>query len=59
MDDDDEDDDDDNDGGDDGEADSSGEVEEKTPVLTKDTLQKWQKALLEVRRHTFILWLSG
>jgi hypothetical protein len=55
MDDDDEDDDDDNDGGDDGEADSSGEVEEKTPVLTKDTLQKWQKALLEVRRHTFIL----
>jgi nucleolar complex protein 2 len=47
--------DDDDDDDDDDEADSSGEVEEKIPVLTKDTLQKWQKALLEVRRNTFIL----
>ena len=31
-------------------------VEDRTPVLTKEILQKWQKALLEVRQHVISLF---
>ena len=43
----------DEDDGDDGEDEEGGEETESVPVLTKSTLQKWQKALLEVCTHAF------
>ena len=30
--------------------------EDRTPVLTKEILQKWQKALLDVREHVISLF---
>ena len=36
----------------DGEEDEGDEDEETVPVLTKSTLQKWQKAILEVRARS-------
>ena len=30
--------------------------EDRTPVLTKEILQKWQKALLDVRQHVISLF---
>ena len=45
-------DDDDEEGDEDGDVDM--EDEEKVPTLTKEMLQKWQKALLAVRAQDFI-----